>query len=104
MARRKNDFEEFMEEVEQESAEAGETDVLRAYAEHFRLAVQLLTLRKQRGLTQQQLAKVSGIQQSEISRIERGQGNPTWQTLAALAAALKTTVGFAMKGASARAR
>ena len=39
-------------------------------------------------MTQQQLAAVSGIRQSEISRIESGNGNPTLKTIGALARAL----------------
>ena len=41
---------------------------------------------KQHKLTQKQLAAVSEINQGEISRIERGQTNPTATTLAALLA------------------
>jgi transcriptional regulator with XRE-family HTH domain len=41
-----------------------------------------------------QLAKASGVQQSEISRIERRQGNPTYRTLQALAQAVHMTFGF----------
>jgi transcriptional regulator with XRE-family HTH domain len=39
-------------------------------------------------LTQAQLAGVTGIPQSEISRIERGQTNPTVQTVDRLLAPL----------------
>ncbi len=45
-------------------------------------------LRKRRDLTQRQLAARTGIQQSEISRIEGGRANPTASTLVALARAL----------------
>ena len=73
---------------------AGEADALAAYGEHFRLALAVIKLRKKQGWTQQQLAKASGVQQSEISRIERGQGNPTYRTLQALAQAAHMTVSF----------
>ena len=39
-------------------------------------------------LSQRDLAKLSGIPQSEISRIETGAGNPTYATIAALLRAL----------------
>ena len=39
-------------------------------------------------LSQPQLAKQSGVQQADISRIERGLGNPTRDTLVKLADAL----------------
>ena len=50
-------------------------------------------LRKQHKLTQKQLAAVSGINQGEISRIERGQTNPTAATLAALLSPLNARLG-----------
>ena len=94
MTRRKSDLDGFMKKVEAESLAAGEAEVLREYGEHFRLALAVIQLRKKQGWTQQQLAKASGVQQSEISRIERGQGNPTYRTLQALAQAAKMTVSF----------
>lgn len=41
----------------------------------------LATARKAQGLTQSALSELAGIQQAEISRIERGAGNPTAVTL-----------------------
>jgi len=46
-------------------------------------------------MTQQQLAAASGIRQSEISRIESGNGNPTLKTIGALARALGAELRFA---------
>lgn len=46
---------------------------------------ELVAARKARNLSQGALASMTGIQQSEISRIERGQGNPTLTTLGRLA-------------------
>ena len=46
-------------------------------------------------MTQQQLAAASGIRQSEISRIESGNGNPTLKTIGALARALGAELHFA---------
>lgn len=94
MPKRKNDFDEFMKEVAKDSAAAGETEAFEAYGEHFRLALQVIQLRKERNWTQQQLAKASGVQQSEISRIERGQANPTFRTLQQIAQAVKKTLSF----------
>ena len=54
----------------------------------YALAVEHILLRRQRGLTQRQLSARSGIQQSEISRIEGGRANPTAATLVVLARAL----------------
>ena len=54
----------------------------------FDLAGQLLSLRLGAGVTQKQLAEASGISQADISRYERGLGNPTRATIDALAVAL----------------
>lgn len=64
------------------------------------LAGELLSLRKARGLTQRQLSETTGIQQSEISRIEAAHANPTVGTVSALARAL----GAEVRLASARER
>lgn len=94
MAKRKNDFDEFIKEVAKDSADAGQTAAFEAYGEHFRLAAQVIRLRKEQNWTQQQLSKASGVQQSEISRIERGQANPTFRTLQQIAQAVKKTISF----------
>ena len=94
MTKRKNDFDAFMNEVAQEAAAHGESDSLAAYDEHFRLALEVIQIRKSRHWTQQQFARASGVPQSEISRIERGQANPTYRTLQMLAKAANLSVGF----------
>ncbi len=50
--------------------------------------------RRTRGMTQTDLATAAAVQQAEISRIERGIGNPTVATLHRLAAALGRRVAF----------
>ena len=45
-------------------------------------------VRKEHGLTQQELADLSGMAQSDISRVEGPNGNPSIQILQRLAAAL----------------
>ncbi|MET4782074.1 helix-turn-helix transcriptional regulator [Glaciihabitans sp. UYNi722] len=52
------------------------------------LGAVLATARKAQSLTQPALSELTGIQQAEISRIERGAGNPTAATLLRLADAL----------------
>lgn len=61
---------------------------LDAEMRRFDLAGQLLSLRLDAGVTQQQLAERSGISQADVSRYERGLGNPTRATIDALAVAL----------------
>jgi len=83
-------FSDFMKELDDETRREGPEAVAEAAAmeAQFKLAVELILLRRKRGLTQRQLSARSGIQQSEISRIEGGRANPTAATLAALARAL----------------
>jgi ribosome-binding protein aMBF1 (putative translation factor) len=84
-------FSEYDAEVEAR-AEGVERAALDAFAEHyaderrllFDVARQLVAAREARHLTQKQLAELAGVGQSEISRIERGQINPTLETVAKL--------------------
>jgi DNA-binding XRE family transcriptional regulator len=89
-------FKDFMREVEEEALREGPQAVaeLKAFDAHFRLAAELILLRRQRGLTQRQLSTKSGVQQAEISRIEGGRANPTVSTLSALASALGGELGI----------
>jgi transcriptional regulator with XRE-family HTH domain len=80
-------FDDFVRGVEGQSTpeERGELDAARA---RFKIGARVLQHRLAAGLTQQQLASASGIAQADISRIERGQSNPTTETLEALAGPL----------------
>jgi transcriptional regulator with XRE-family HTH domain len=49
--------------------------------QEFAFIDQLLFMRTQAGLTQEQLAKRMHTQKSNISRLERGNANPSWTTL-----------------------
>lgn len=84
-------FDDFVHEVEVRSTpeERRELDAARA---RFKIGARVLQERLAAGLTQQQLASASGIAQADISRIERGQSNPTAETLAALAGPLGVTL------------
>lgn len=54
----------------------------------YALAIQVVELREKRGLTQVQLAERSGVDQGDISRIERGSAFPNEKTLLRIAEAL----------------
>ncbi|MGD0749595.1 MAG: helix-turn-helix transcriptional regulator [Acidimicrobiales bacterium] len=54
----------------------------------YALAVQVVELREKQGLTQVQLAERSGVDQADISRIERGSAFPNEKTLIRIADAL----------------
>lgn len=80
------DFEKLMSDIEAEAVAEGPAAVaeLAALDTRFALAAQLMQLRHQLKMTQKQLASASGIDQAEISRIERGEINPTVLTIARL--------------------
>ncbi len=87
-------FTEFTREVERETRKEGAAAVAEAEAfrTHFQLAREFIERRQALGLTQRQLAEKSGVQQSEISRIEGGNANPTLQTVQVLARSLGAEV------------
>jgi DNA-binding XRE family transcriptional regulator len=58
----------------------------------YDIALQVSDLRERHGLTQQQLAALCGIDQADISRIERGSTSPTTRTLQRIAEALDADV------------
>lgn len=58
----------------------------------YDIALQVIALRERHGLTQAQLAARCGIDQGDISRIERGSTSPTARTLQRVADALDADV------------
>lgn len=50
-------------------------------------------LRKKGGATQEAVARAADITTATLSLIERGQANPTWDTLKKIAAALGSSMG-----------
>ncbi len=87
-------FDDFIAELETEARAEGPEAIaeLEAFRLHFSLARQLAEQRRARHLTQKQLAEATGIDQAEISRIERGQANATTATLGTLTRALGVDV------------
>ncbi|MBV7292678.1 helix-turn-helix transcriptional regulator [Corynebacterium sp. TAE3-ERU16] len=61
-------------------------------------AGELSCARKERKITQMELAEVSGVDQAEISRIENGRANPTLDTVSRLAAALGKEIRLSPAG------
>jgi DNA-binding XRE family transcriptional regulator len=47
----------------------------------FDLIDALLTVRKQSGLTQEEVAQKMGTKKSNVSRLEKSGANPSWNTL-----------------------
>jgi DNA-binding XRE family transcriptional regulator len=91
-----DDFRDLIADIETEAKAEGPTAEaeLRELRREFSIASQLATLRREQKLTQKQLAERSGIPQSEISRIETGDANPTYATLSAIAEPFGARVGF----------
>jgi transcriptional regulator with XRE-family HTH domain len=52
------------------------------------VSTRLRTTRESAGITQEELAKRTGIQQSHLSRLEQGEHSPTQKTLMKIANAL----------------
>lgn len=80
------DFSQLVADIEQEARDEGPQALreLEQFREEFSLASQIIESRREGKLSQRDLAKLSGVPQSEISRIETGVGNPTYATISAL--------------------
>jgi ribosome-binding protein aMBF1 (putative translation factor) len=59
------------------------------YGKQLEIAYQILQLRKQKKMTQAELAKKIGTKQSDIARMESGQQNFTTDTLQKIASTFK---------------
>lgn len=78
-------FDDFMKEQLKDSGFKEEYDALEP---EFAVMQAILRARVQAGLTQKQLADMTGISQADISRLERGTANPSIKTLQRVATAL----------------
>ena len=90
MAKQGTSFEDYWRGLENRAKARGP----RAFAEferlghRYRIGADLSALRIQKGLSQTEVATRAGIDQAEVSRIERGSTNATEDTLARIANAL----------------
>lgn len=64
---------DFIEEQLQDSVFKEKYDALEP---EFTVMQAMIDARKEKGMTQKELAEVTGISQADISRLERGTGNP----------------------------
>jgi len=96
---KKTTFAEFIRDIEAEARAEGPEAVaqLEVMRQRYYLGGQVAMLRKRQKLTQPALAKRSGLEQADISRIERGSSNPTEDTLAKLGRALGVRLAFVDK-------
>jgi DNA-binding XRE family transcriptional regulator len=86
-------FDDFMGEYKA-SMGVSERALYQVFAREYDLAAQVIGLRKAQRMSQQELAVLANVHQSEISRIERGVANPLKSTLDAIAAALGARIGL----------
>jgi len=98
-----SEFREFLNEQLQDPEFRKEWDALEP---EFAIVQALINARKNVGLTQKQLSERTGIAQSDISKLESGDGNPSIKTLKRLAAAMDMTlrIEFAPSVANNRSR
>ena len=96
MVVKKPTFADLMRDIESEAkAEGPEAVAQLAQMRHrYSLGGQLAMLRKRQGISQLELAAKSGVEQADISKIERGLSNPTQDTLAKLGTALGVHLAF----------
>ncbi|MBE6422711.1 helix-turn-helix domain-containing protein [Succinivibrio dextrinosolvens] len=80
-----DDFEKYLEEQLKRPDFKKEYDALE---EEYQMISSLIAARKEKGITQQELSKLTGVAQADISRIESGNGNPSFKTLKRLAEGL----------------
>jgi ribosome-binding protein aMBF1 (putative translation factor) len=83
-----DDIESSWTESDHDAARAVAVEIRSRLAADERLGDELARLRRAHQLSQTALAARAGVQQADISRIERGLGNPTRDTLTRLAVAL----------------
>lgn len=77
-----NRFDDFLLEQLQNPEVRAEYDALEP---EFAIMQAMIDARKASGLTQKQLAEKTGINQADISKLERGNANPSLRTLQRLA-------------------
>lgn len=63
-----------------------------------KLGKQIQSIRKSKGLSQQELAALIEYEKSHMSRLENGGANPTFLTLKKIANALKVSVSELLDG------
>jgi transcriptional regulator with XRE-family HTH domain len=78
-------FKDFLNEQLQDPEFRAEYEALEP---EFAIVQAMIDARKNTGLTQKQLSEKTGIDQSDISRMESGDANPTLSTLKRLAAGM----------------
>ena len=84
-----SDFRNYLNEQLQRTSFKAEWDALQP---ELTIAQAMIDARKESGLTQKQLSERTGIAQADISKLERGNANPSLRTLQRLAAGMGMNV------------
>jgi DNA-binding XRE family transcriptional regulator len=92
-------FDDYLATVEAGLDENGRR-LLAAFRGRYSLASQLLSLRKEAGLSQTQVAERAGVHQSTITRVERGYSNFSQGTLEKIGAVFNARLAFVPMTAS----
>ena len=82
-------FNDFLDEQLQNPEVKAEYDALEP---EFAIIQAMIDARKGKGMTQKELSVRTGIAQSDISKLENGNGNPSIRTLQRLANAMGMTL------------
>ena len=84
-----SDFRNYLNRQLQRPSFKAEWDTLQP---ELTIAQAMIDARKESGLTQKQLSERTGIAQADISKLERGNANPSLRTLQRLAAGMGVNV------------
>lgn len=84
-----SDFRNYLNRQLQRPSFKAEWDTLQP---ELTIAQAMIDARKKSGLTQKQLSERTGIAQADISKLERGNANPSLRTLQRLAAGMGMNV------------
>ena len=84
-----SDFRNYLNKQLQRPSFKAEWDTLQP---ELTIAQAMIDARKESGLTQKQLSERTGIAQADISKLERGNANPSLRTLQRLAAGMGMNV------------
>ena len=84
-----SNFNEYLKEQMKDPEFKREYDALEP---EFAIIQALIEARKASGLTQKQLAEITGIAQADISKLENGNANPSLRTLQRLASGMGTSL------------
>ncbi|MCC8076210.1 MAG: helix-turn-helix domain-containing protein [Clostridiales bacterium] len=82
-------FDDFLKEELKDPEFRAEYEALEP---EFSVMQAMIEARRETGLTQKELSERTGISQGDISKLERGNGNPSLRTLQRLAAGLGRTL------------